>query len=137
MRLPVSQILIIADEPTTALDVTVQRQILDLLKRIAKETNTAVVLVSHDLGVIASMCSRVLVMQEGRIVEEGEIEQIFLSPVHPYTKKLTDLARELYQTPPKRVQKDMILKTAGWQDVCQKLSVWKRAVAGSSRTSLF
>ena len=105
--------LIIADEPTTALDVTVQRQILDLLKRIAKETNTAVVLVSHDLGVIASMCSRVLVMQEGRIVEEGEIEQIFLSPVHPYTKKLTDLARELYQTPPKRVQKDMILKTAG------------------------
>ncbi len=105
--------LIIADEPTTALDVTVQRQILDLLKRIAKETNTAVVLVSHDLGVIASMCSRVLVMQEGRIVEEGEIEQIFLSPVHPYTKKLTDLARELYQTPKKRVQKDVILKTAG------------------------
>ena len=61
--------LIIADEPTTALDVTVQRQILDLLKKIAEETHTAIVLVSHDLGVIASMCSRVLVMKEGRIVE--------------------------------------------------------------------
>ena len=61
--------LIIADEPTTALDVTVQRQILDLLKKIAEETHTAIVLVSHDLGVIASMCSRVLVMKEGRIVD--------------------------------------------------------------------
>ncbi len=78
--------LIIADEPTTALDVTVQRQILDLLKKIAEETHTAIVLVSHDLGVIASMCSRVLVMKEGRIVEEGSMEQIFYEPVHPYTK---------------------------------------------------
>lgn len=69
--------LIIADEPTTALDVTVQRQILDLLKRIAKETQTAVILVSHDLGVIMSMCSRVLVMKEGRIIEDGRVDEIF------------------------------------------------------------
>ncbi len=94
--------LIIADEPTTALDVTVQRQILDLLKKIAEETHTAIVLVSHDLGVIASMCSRVLVMKEGRIVEEGSMEQIFYEPVHPYTKKLSDMARKLYQVPEKK-----------------------------------
>lgn len=72
--------LLIADEPTTALDVTVQRQVLSVLKRAAKETGTAVLLVSHDLGVIASSCSRVLVMREGEIVEEGSVEDIFYEP---------------------------------------------------------
>ena len=91
--------LIIADEPTTALDVTVQRQILDLLKKIAEETHTAIVLVSHDLGVIASMCSRVLVMKEGRIVEEGSMEQIFYEPVH--------------QVPEKKRTGEVILRTQG------------------------
>ena len=105
--------LIIADEPTTALDVTVQRQILDLLKKIAEETHTAIVLVSHDLGVIASMCSRVLVMKEGRIVEEGSMEQIFYEPVHPYTKKLSDMARKLYQVPEKKRTGEVILRTQG------------------------
>ena len=105
--------LIIADEPTTALDVTVQRQILDLLKKIAEETHTAIVLVSHDLGVIASMCSRVLVMKEGRIVEEGSMEQIFYEPAHPYTKKLSDMARKLYQVPEKKKTGEVILRTQG------------------------
>ena len=107
------QDLIIADEPTTALDVTVQRQILDLLKKIAEETHTAIVLVSHDLGVIASMCSRVLVMKEGRIVEEGSMEQIFYEPAHPYTKKLSDMARKLYQVPEKKKTGEVILRTQG------------------------
>ena len=103
----------IADEPTTEMDVTVQRQILDLLKKIAEETHTAIVLVSHDLGVIASMCSRVLVMKEGRIVEEGSMEQIFYEPVHPYTKKLSDMARKLYQVPEKKRTGEVILRTQG------------------------
>lgn len=102
--------LIIADEPTTALDVTVQRQILDLLKKIAKETHTAIILVSHDLGVIMSMCSRVLVMKEGRIVEDGDAKQIFYEPVHPYTKELLDRARTLYQMPEKKETGEVILQ---------------------------
>ena len=102
--------LIIADEPTTALDVTVQRQILDLLKKIAKETHTAIILVSHDLGVIMSMCSRVLVMKEGRIVEDGDAKQIFYEPVHPYTKELLDRARTLYQMPKKKETGEVILQ---------------------------
>lgn len=101
--------LIIADEPTTALDVTVQRQILDLLKRIAKETQTAVILVSHDLGVIMSMCSRVLVMKEGRIIEDGRVDEIFSKPSDPYTKELLDKARTLYQIPEKKETKNVIL----------------------------
>lgn len=85
--------LILADEPTTALDVTVRRQILELLKRVAEQKHAAVLLVSHDLGVIASMCSRVLVMKDGRIVEAGGIREIFGAPKHPYTQKLIRLAQ--------------------------------------------
>ena len=86
--------LLIADEPTTALDVIVQGQILTLLKRIAEETKTAVVLISHDLGVIASMCSRMYVMKDGLFVEEGSAEQIFDAPSDPYTQKLIDTAKK-------------------------------------------
>lgn len=121
--------LIIADEPTTALDVTVQRQILDLLKKIAEETHTAIVLVSHDLGVIASMCSRVLVMKEGRIVEEGSMEQIFYEPAHPYTKKLSDMARKLYQVPEKKKTGEVILRTQGLGR-----SFVKKSLFGKSRS---
>lgn len=85
--------LLIADEPTTALDVTVQRQILERLKRIAEETNMAVLIVSHDFGVIASLAERVLVMEDGRIVEEGSPEEIFSLPKHPETKKLVEHAK--------------------------------------------
>ena len=92
MALACSAALIIADEPTTALDVTVRRQILELLKRVAKKNHAAVLLVSHDLGVIASMCSRVLVMKDGSIVEEGDIREVFGTPRHPYTQRLVSLA---------------------------------------------
>ncbi len=80
--------LIIADEPTTALDVTVQAQILDLIRIAKDETNAAIVLITHDLGVVAGLADRVAVMYAGRIVEVGDVRQIFKAPQHPYTKGL-------------------------------------------------
>jgi oligopeptide/dipeptide ABC transporter ATP-binding protein len=77
--------LLIADEPTTALDVTVQAQILELLREMNRETGTSIILITHNLGVVAGLCSRVIVMYAGEIVEEGPIEQIFENPQHPYT----------------------------------------------------
>ena len=77
--------LLIADEPTTALDVTVQAQILALLDRLQRELGMAIVLVTHDLGVVAEMADEIAVMYAGRIVERGAAEQIFTSPQHPYT----------------------------------------------------
>ena len=78
--------LIIADEPTTALDVTVQAQILELLKKLTKEKGTSVIMITHDLGVVASMCDRIAIMYAGQIVEEGTVDEIFYEPHHPYTK---------------------------------------------------
>ena len=75
--------LMIADEPTTALDVTIQAQIIDLLKKIQKENNTAVVMITHDLGVVAGMADDIIVMYAGRIVEKGTVYEIFNEPKHP------------------------------------------------------
>lgn len=80
--------LLIADEPTTALDVTIQAQILKLLMELKEELNTSIILITHDLGVVANTCSRVIVMYGGIIMEEGKVEDIFYSPLHPYTKGL-------------------------------------------------
>jgi len=77
--------LVLADEPTTALDVTIQAQILELLRSLMRERNTAVMLITHDLGVVAGMCDRVLVMYAGNIVEEATRRDIFYHPRHPYT----------------------------------------------------
>ena len=77
--------LLIADEPTTALDVTIQAQVLEVLKRVQHETEAATILITHDLGIVAEMCDRVLVMYAGHIVESGTVEAIFRSPRHPYT----------------------------------------------------
>ncbi len=77
--------LLIADEPTTALDVTIQAQILDLMKDLQTKLNTAIILISHDLGAIASLCSRVIVMYAGKIAESGSAMDIFHQPQHPYT----------------------------------------------------
>ena len=80
--------ILIADEPTTALDVTVQAQILELLADLNRELGTAIVMITHNMGVIAGLCTRVLVMYAGQIVEQGPVEQIFESPQHPYTWSL-------------------------------------------------
>lgn len=80
--------LLIADEPTTALDVTVQAEILDIFAGLKKHTNTAIVMVTHDLGVIASICDSVAVMYAGRVVERSSAENVFYDPQHPYTKGL-------------------------------------------------
>jgi oligopeptide/dipeptide ABC transporter ATP-binding protein len=82
--------LLIADEPTTSLDVTVQAQILDIMRDLKKELKTAIVMISHDMGVIAATADQVLVMREGEIVESGPVDDIFYKPQHPYTKTLLD-----------------------------------------------
>ena len=85
--------LLVADEPTTALDVTVKAQILSLIKKLQKETELSVALVSHDFGVIAGMCDYVYIMYRGRVVEKGNVEEIFSNAQHPYTKQLLAAAR--------------------------------------------
>jgi len=80
--------LLIADEPTTALDVTIQAQILDMLRRLKEETNMSILLITHDLGVVAEMADYVVVMYAGKVVEEGEVEELFANPKHPYTQGL-------------------------------------------------
>jgi peptide/nickel transport system ATP-binding protein len=80
--------LLIADEPTTALDVTIQAQILRLLKQLQQQTDTAIMLITHDLGVVAQVCSRVVVMYGGLVMEQGSVEDIFYRPAHPYTRGL-------------------------------------------------
>ena len=88
MALILNPMLLIADEPTTALDVTIQAQILDLMRELNKKMKTAIVLITHDLGVIADMVSRVAVMYAGKIVEQTSIEDLFAEPLHPYTEGL-------------------------------------------------
>ncbi len=94
--------LLIADEPTTALDVTIQAQILRLMDELRKKTQTAVVLITHDLGVIAQICDRVIVMYAGQIVETADVHSLFQRPQHPYTKALLEsipkTGRDQHQT---------------------------------------
>jgi peptide/nickel transport system ATP-binding protein len=82
--------LLIADEPTTALDVTIQAQILDLMRKLQKDMDMGMILITHDLGVVAEMCQDVVVMYAGRIVEQGTVEDIFYRPKHPYTRGLLE-----------------------------------------------
>jgi oligopeptide/dipeptide ABC transporter ATP-binding protein len=85
MALSCSPRLLIADEPTTALDVTIQAQILDELRDLRTSTNAGIILVTHDLGVVADIADRIVVMYAGRVVEQGTLDQIFYDPQHPYT----------------------------------------------------
>ena len=85
MALSCSPRLLIADEPTTALDVTIQAQILEELKRLRDETGAGVILVTHDLGVVADIADRIVVMYAGRVVEQGTLDELFYDPQHPYT----------------------------------------------------
>jgi oligopeptide/dipeptide ABC transporter ATP-binding protein len=91
--------VLIADEPTTALDVTVQAQILELLKRLQRETGMAVILITHDLGVVAEVCDDLAVMYAGRIVERGPVSEIFAKPLHPYTQGLINCLPKLDHPP--------------------------------------
>ena len=88
MALACSPQLLVADEPTTALDVTIQAQILELMRDLKSRVGAAIMLITHDLGVVAEMAQRVIVMYAGRKVEEGTVEEIFLNPLHPYTRGL-------------------------------------------------
>jgi peptide/nickel transport system ATP-binding protein len=88
MALALEPELLIADEPTTALDVTIQAQILDLMRDLQRETGTAIILITHDLGVVAEMCDRVAVMYAGEIVEQTDVHTLFAAPKHPYTQGL-------------------------------------------------
>lgn len=88
MALSCAPTLLIADEPTTALDVTVQAQILALMKEIQRTHNTAILLITHDLGVVAEMCDEVAVMYAGRIIEQAPVKELFEAPLHPYTQGL-------------------------------------------------
>ncbi|ALG72846.1 peptide ABC transporter ATP-binding protein [Azospirillum thiophilum] len=88
MALACRPTLLIADEPTTALDVTIQAQILDLMRRLQEETGTSILFITHNLGVVAEVAHRVVVMYAGRIVEEGDVRSLLKSPKHPYTRGL-------------------------------------------------
>jgi peptide/nickel transport system ATP-binding protein len=103
MALSCNPSLLIADEPTTALDVTVQAQILDLIRRLRRDFGSAVMLVTHDMGVVAEIADRVVVMYAGRIVEAGTKEQIFREPQHPYTWGLFNSIPPLEGARPKRL----------------------------------
>ncbi len=89
--------LLIADEPTTALDVTVQAQIIALLRKLAQEQDLAILFITHNLGVVASLCDRVAVMYAGEVVESGPVGQVFKRPAHPYTLKLMGTVPKLGQ----------------------------------------
>ncbi|MET1412042.1 ABC transporter ATP-binding protein [Roseibium sp. HPY-6] len=91
--------LLIADEPTTALDVTIQAQILDLMSVLSADVGTAILLITHDMGVVAEMADRVCVMYGGRIVEQGSVQEIFARPRHPYTSMLLKTLPRLDQPP--------------------------------------
>ncbi len=88
MALACSPELLIADEPTTALDVTIQAQILDLMRDLRERTGTSIMLITHDMGVVAEMCDRVVVMYAGQVVEQADVRTLFRNPLHPYTQGL-------------------------------------------------
>ncbi len=87
--------LVICDEPTTSLDVTIEAQILDLLLELREKLGTSIIMITHDLGVIARMCDRVVVMYGGKVVEQGTAQEIFYNTAHPYTKGLMDSIAKL------------------------------------------
>src|SRR5947208_519488 len=138
MGLSMSPSLLIADEPTTALDVTIQAQILDLLRRLNREYGTATILITHNLGVVAGMCDRVIVMYAGRIVEQGRTEDVFSHPEHPYTwsllRSIPRLDAEPHEplTPIEGSPPDMVHLPAGckFQPRCPFAARWR----SSSRT---
>jgi oligopeptide/dipeptide ABC transporter ATP-binding protein len=113
--------LLIADEPTTALDVTIQAQIFELMQDLRRQLGMAILLITHDLGVVAEMCDEVAVMYAGRIVERGPIEAVFRSPQHPYTEALLHSIPVLgaTQAKPLKVIPGMVPSPASWPVGCR------------------
>ncbi|SET83275.1 peptide/nickel transport system ATP-binding protein [Oceanobacillus limi] len=118
--------ILIADEPTTALDVTIQAQILDLMKRLNEEKETAIVLITHDLGVVAEICDRVVVMYAGQVVEEGTTREILKDPQHPYSKglirslpKIHERDQKLYSIPGTVPKPKMGMVGCRFKDRCE------------------
>jgi oligopeptide/dipeptide ABC transporter ATP-binding protein len=113
--------LLIADEPTTALDVTIQAQILELMKELRDRLGMAIMLITHDLGVVAEMADDVAVMYAGRIVEQGPVASIFASPQHPYTEALLQSIPVLgmTQAEPLRVIRGMVPSPLRWPAGCR------------------
>jgi len=103
--------VLIADEPTTALDATVQAQIFDLLQDLQRETGTAIILITHDMGAIAELADRVAVMYAGRVVEQGAVETVLSNPEHPYTRGLIACVPHLVPEPP--VEREPLLEIPG------------------------
>jgi oligopeptide/dipeptide ABC transporter ATP-binding protein len=103
MALSLSPSVLIADEPTTALDVTIQAQILREIAQLSQENDSGVIFVTHDLGVVADIADRVIVMYAGRVVEEGTLDEIFYDPQHPYTWGLLGSVTRLDRDPPHRL----------------------------------
>ncbi len=106
MALALEPEILIADEPTTALDVTTQAQILALLARLNRERDLATILITHDLGVVAEVADRVLVMHEGRVVERGSLDDVYYAAQHPYTRQLLGAVLRLDQPPPPRARRE-------------------------------
>ncbi|MGG0719027.1 ABC transporter ATP-binding protein [Robertmurraya massiliosenegalensis] len=98
MALSCNPQLLIADEPTTALDVTIQAQIIKLMKELSKELDTSIIMITHDLGVVAEMVDRVIVMYAGQIVEQNNVYDLFKKPLHPYTKGLLNSTPKIHQS---------------------------------------
>lgn len=113
--------LLIADEPTTALDVTIQAQILDLIKRLRDDVGTAVLLITHDMGVVAEMADEVAVMYGGRVVESGPVDRIFEQPAHPYTRLLLQTVPRLDGRPRHvlPVIEGMVPSARSWPEGCR------------------
>ena len=103
MALSLSPSVLIADEPTTALDVTIQAQILEEIRQLSRESDSGVIFVTHDLGVVADIADRVLVMYAGRVVEQGTLDEIFYDPQHPYTWGLLGSVTRMDRDPPQRL----------------------------------
>ncbi len=142
--------LLIADEPTTALDVTIQAQILDLMKDLQKKTGTSIILITHDLGVVAEMCERVIVMYAGKVIETGTVDDIFYHPQHPYTKGLLrsvprlDLNRDEPLTPIFGTPPDLLKPPVGCgftarcdsaMRVCQQYDPELKEISGTQRAA--
>jgi peptide/nickel transport system ATP-binding protein len=100
--------ILIADEPTTALDVTIQAQILDLLKQLQEKTGLGIIMITHDLGVVAEVCDDVIVMYAGTVAEQGTVHEIFKNPKHPYTRGLLNSIPTLSKDPTGKTKKDRL-----------------------------